>query len=278
MAAVGLLAALLALGACGDDGSADGSDGQGGGAGSGNAAGTGGTGGGSGGDGGAGLGVGAGGGGGDTGGGGGGGGGVPLGGFGIIDGSCGVLDAPELTGTTSEAYENSLDFGMMAFDYDALSQGGKKVYDDGNLGGSSLHSEVFAYEMLYRCELAELLKTEGEVEYEDAGGKKTDLIVDIDSYSIGVSVTRAVSFPPEDPYPVGQAQALLEDKLADVLLSSANVKPVDAWTKQILLIMAYSDEHAASLETAYGQVDPAITADTLVLVTVTHGEDDFIYF
>ena len=32
--------------------------------------------------------------------------------------------------------------------------------DDGNAGGSSLLSEVFAYEVLHRCEGATLLKTE----------------------------------------------------------------------------------------------------------------------
>jgi len=275
-----LIVSLSLLGACGEDGDAGQgaahAGGQGGVAGSGNIAGSGGGDGlgGRGGDGGGAMG--AGGAGGELGGGGAG--GVPQGGFGIIDGLCGVLDAPELTGSASEVFENSLDFEMMPFDYDALSVGGQKVFDDGNLGGNSLHSEIFAYEMLYRCELATLLKTEGEVEYQDAMGKKTDLIVSIDAFTIGVSVTRAVSFPPDDPYPVSQAQALLEDKLADVQLSSANVKPVDAWSKQILLIMAYGDEHAMSLQAAYSQIDASTKADTLVLVTVTHGEDDFIYF
>ena len=93
-----------------------------------------------------------------------------------------------------------------------------------------------------------------------------------------MSVTRAVSYPPEDPYPAAQAESLLSDKLSDVLLSTANVLPADAWTKQILLIMAYGDQHADALEQAYGQLDESTKADTIVLVTVTHGEDDFIYF
>ncbi len=203
---------------------------------------------------------------------------VPLDGFGTIAGDCGLLDPAALTSSQPGSLENSLDFDSLPFDYDALSTGGKEVYDDGNLGGSSLHSEIFAYEMLYRCELAELLKTEGEVSYQDTGGKKTDLVVDLDGLSIGVSVTRAVSFPPETPYPVTQAETLLSDKLSDILLSSQNVSESDAWTKQILLIMAYGDAHADALEQAYGQLDASTKADTIVIVTVTHGDDDFIYF
>ena len=137
---------------------------------------------------------------------------VPLDGFGTIMGACGVLDDAELTGQAPHFSESSLGFGTMMFDYAALSDGGKKAHDDGNLGGSSLYSEVFAYEMLYRCELATLLKTEAEISYNDPQGKKTDLIVSIDGHRIGVSVTRAVSFPPENPFPVSTAKALLDKK------------------------------------------------------------------
>ncbi len=63
--------------------------------------------------------------------------------------------------------------------------------------------------MLYRCELAVLLKTEAEIVYRDDGGKKTDLLVEMDAAKIGVSVTRAYGWPPEDPYTVEDATALL---------------------------------------------------------------------
>jgi len=203
---------------------------------------------------------------------------VPLDGFGAIGGDCGLIDGIMLTSADPSSLESSLDFGTDTFDYAALSTGGQEVYDDGNLGGSSLYSEVFAYEVLYRCDLAELLKTEGEIGYQDPNGKKTDLLVEIEDHRVGVSVIRAVSYPPNDPYPVTQAETLLSDKLSDVLLSTANVAPADAWTKQVLFIMAYGDDHAAALAQAYGGLDGATKADTIVLVTVTHGDDDFIYF
>jgi hypothetical protein len=205
-------------------------------------------------------------------------GGVPIDGFGAIMGSCGELDPPELMAMSMpQKIDNSIDFMTMAFDYAALSTGGQKIFDDGNLGGSSLYSEVFAYELLYRCELATLLKSEAEIIYNDPGGKKTDLLVVIDGVKIGVSVTRGYHFPPNTPYTLAQAQALLDDKLDDILLSSANVSASDAWEKQILHIVAYEMQHVSALQTAYTMLDPALLSDTIVIVTLTEGEDDFIY-
>ena len=66
--------------------------------------------------------------------------------------------------------QNTIDFGDNPYDtsdYALLTAGGQEIIDDGNAGGSSLYSEVFAYEVLSRCEGAMLLKTETEVIYDD---------------------------------------------------------------------------------------------------------------
>ena len=202
---------------------------------------------------------------------------VPLPGFGKLLGDCGPLDATEILSPSAFSFQNSLDFGSAAFDENALSPGGKKIFAAGNLGGSSLHSEIFSYEVLYRCELATLLKTEAEVTYTDVGGKKTDLLVQIDGYKLGVSVTRAYAYPPGTPYAESVAKALLEKKLGDILLSSKNVVPADAWKKQILHILAYDTQHRDALANAYPQVSPTTRADTIVMVTVTDGNDGFVY-
>ena len=202
---------------------------------------------------------------------------MPLDGFGAITGTCGVLEPADLQSQSSAWFSNTLDFGRDTFAYRALSTDGKKVHDDGNLGGSSLYSEVMAFEVLHRCELASLIKTESEIVYDSEQGKKTDLLVRIDGLDIGVSVTRAVGFPKDAPYTAEQAKALLDDKLSDVLLSSANVASQDAWEKQILLILAYADQHRDALEKAWLDVDVATRANTLVWVTVTDGADGFVY-
>ena len=200
----------------------------------------------------------------------------PLAGQGEISGDCGLLDATELQGADPYFFSNTLEF-TAPLDETDLTEGGLEIIEDGNLGGSSIWSEVFAYEVLFRCERAALLKTEAEILYQDTGGKKTDLLVELDTLRVGVSVTRAFGWPPEDPYTLEQATALLEDKLGDIPLSSANVTEEDAWTKQILHILAYTPKHAETVEQAWKDLDAAVTLDTVVVVTATEGDDDFMY-
>lgn len=206
------------------------------------------------------------------------GGGEPLEGYGALSGTCGDIDLDDILSPDPEILPNALDFSARpTFDVSLLSPGGQEMYADGNLGGSSLYSEIFAYEVLYRCESAAFLKSEGEIVYA-TDGKKTDLLVAIDGEKVGVSVVRAMSFPKGNPYPVMQAYSVLEGKLADIQQSSANVDPQDAWKKQILAVVAQTSEHADAIQQAYGMVDPGTKADTIVVVTVTEGNDDFIYY
>ena len=211
-------------------------------------------------------------------GGGGEGGGPPIDGYGALSGTCGDVDEADITDALPQYLDNAIDFtARPMFDVMLLSAGGQEIFADGNLGGSSLYSEIFAYEVLYRCEGAALLKTEGEIIYQTMG-KKTDILVDIDGQRVGVSVVRAMSFPEGAPYPVMQAYDVLEGKLADILESSVNVAPQDAWPKQILAVVAQTQDHADAIEAAYAMVDAATKADTIVYVTVTEGDDDFIYY
>lgn len=205
--------------------------------------------------------------------------GVPLDGFGAITGTCGILD-DELTSPDPSYAVNHIDFDSDPYDAAdeaLLTDGGREIIADGNAGGSSLYSEVFAYEMLHRCELADLLKTETEVTYDTTDTSITDLLVEIDGYKIGVSVTRAIAYPFDDPYTVQQATDLLTKKLTDIQESSAHVSPADAWQKQILYVIAYAPQHATSLQSAFDQLDASVRADTVVMVTVSDGDDAFLY-
>jgi hypothetical protein len=198
--------------------------------------------------------------------------------YGLISGTCGTIDLTDIQSPDAQIVDNELDLtGRPAFDPSLLTEGGQAIYDAGNLGGSSLYSEIFAFEVLNRCEGAAFEKSEGEIVYA-IEGKKTDILVSFEGEKVGVSVVRAVSFPEGSPYPESQAKTVIEGKLADILLSSANVAPVDAWQKQILAVVAQTPEHAASVEAAWQTIDPAIRADTIVYVTVTEGDDDFIYY
>jgi len=199
-------------------------------------------------------------------------------GYGVLSGMCGEINLDDVQSVDPELVTNTIDLtGRLPFDPLFLSPGGQEVIADGNLGGSSIYSEAFAYEVLYRCDGAILLKTEAEIIYA-INGKKTDLLVEIDGAKVGVSVVRAESFPEGDPYPVAQAFDVLFGKLADILQSSVNVDPQDAWEKQILSVIAQTPAHADAIVQAYDMVDAATKADTIVLVTVTEGEDHFIYY
>lgn len=201
----------------------------------------------------------------------------PTPGFGTISGECNVLD-DELTSSEPSIVRSVFTFDRMyeETDLSMLTAGGQQIIADGNAGGSSVLSEAFAFEMLSRCESASLLKTETFIEY-DVEGSLTDFLAEIDSEKIGVSVTRAVAFPFEDPYQVSQATELLSDKLIDVQESTANVALVDRWQKQILAVLAYSPGHADAIAEAWMQLDSETRADTVVHVMVTNGSDDFIY-
>ena len=206
------------------------------------------------------------------------GGGAPLDGYGAIAGTCGDVDLEDILSPAPELLANDLDFtGRPDLEPALLSPGGQTMYAAGNLNQSSLWSEVFAYEVLYRCDGAVFLKGEADIDYA-IEGKKTDLLVEIDGEKVGVSVVRAVSFPEGSPYPVSQAYDVLEGKLADILQSSVNVAPADAWRKQILSVVAQTPAHAQAITDAYAMVDAATRADTIVVVTVTEGDDAFVYY
>ncbi|MFN3198498.1 MAG: hypothetical protein ACE366_08790 [Bradymonadia bacterium] len=206
--------------------------------------------------------------------------GVPLDGFGRIEGTCGVLTPEVLMSPEPLVVVNRIDFGDDPYDegdFDLLTNGGQDILEAGNAGGSSEFSELFAFEVLARCEEARLLKTENDIAYRPEPGSITDFLTEIDGLKVGVSVTRAFIFPPDMPYPVERAQDLLNDKLLGVLSSSARVEPEDAWVKQILHVIAYGPMHAESLMTAHSNLNPAITADTIVWITISDGDDDFLY-
>jgi len=200
-------------------------------------------------------------------------------GFGQLSGMCGVLGQLQLTGTTPQLFRDTLTFPRKFVDPDdrpLLTAGGQHLAATPNAGGSSGLSEVFAYEELDRCEHATFLKTETEIVY-DTVGKITDLEVEIAGHKLGVSVTRAVSYPFGQPYTLAAAMPLITRKLQDIQASTANVSAADRWDKQILAVLAWDDQAADIVAQAWAGADAQTKADTIVIVTVTSGEDQFIY-
>jgi hypothetical protein len=200
-------------------------------------------------------------------------------GFGELSGMCGVLTAMDLTSPTPEVVHATMTFTRRFVDptdRPLLTPGGQRLAATPNAGGSSGLSEVFAYEQLARCEHADLLKTETEIVY-DGMGKITDLEIQIDTTKIGVSVTRAQSFPLGSPYTLETATTLITRKLEDIQASTARVSAGDRWTKQVLAILAWDQQAADTMAQAWSMAAEGVKADTIVLITTTNGEDTFIY-
>lgn len=201
-------------------------------------------------------------------------------GFGAISGDCGVLDDTEWNTATPFWFAGTLDFAADRYDDPSdrgrLTPGGQKIVSTANAGGSSVYSEVFAYEWLARCEQATLIKTETEIVY-DTVSKKADILVQIDGHNIGVSVTRLVHFPFGQPYTLIDADTLLRRKLDDIQLATTSVSAADRWSRQMLSIVAYDTQHAMVAMTAWNALPEATRDDTILIVSVTNGDDTFIY-
>lgn len=200
-------------------------------------------------------------------------------GFGDLSGMCGVLAAADLTSPSPEIVRDTFTFArayMDPADRPLLTEGGQRLAATPNAGGSSGLSEIFAYEELARCEGATLLHTETEVMY-DGTGKITDMEVELDGHKIGVSVTRAQTFPLGQTYDLDTATTLISRKLTDIQASTAHVSAQDRWDKQILAVLAYDGPTADTVGQAWSMLDPTVQADTIVVVTTTDGDDTFIY-
>ena len=91
-------------------------------------------------------------------------------------------------------------------------------------------------------------------------------------------MTRAEHYPLSTPYTEAEAKSLLEKKLADLPLSQANAVPADAWTRSILHVFAYDAQYADAVVSAWSSsVSDALKGDAILFVTVTDGNDAYIY-
>ena len=204
----------------------------------------------------------------------------PTGPLGILTGQCGELDDTEWQSTTPYWFGGVIAFGTDRYDHPLdrprLTPGGQILVDSDNAGGSSIYSEVFAFEWLARCEDANLVKTETQIIY-DTQSKKADLLVTIDNRKIGVSVTRFVAFPFGANYTAAAATSLLTKKLDDLKLATASVNAADKWERTMVVAQAYNEQHAATTMAAWTALSAEVRSDTILIVTVTNGDDAFIY-
>ena len=150
----------------------------------------------------------------------------------------------------------------------------KRMASMPNAGGSSLLSEVLAFELLARAFGASLERTETELDYAP-GSKLTDFAITIfGGYPLGVSVTRAYKWRGGHADPSGldvyDARRLLIKKLAAINVSSQNLLNY-RWRKQLLVVWAFTHRDAMLLENTYKQVPAELRANTVLLITRCNG-------
>lgn len=169
----------------------------------------------------------------------------------------------------TKAASTGVDVARMLLGAEALlGSDANRILAVPNAGGASILSEALSCELLTRAFGMRLKQTELEIYYWPADGAITDFSLDCEDTIIGCSVTRAMAAP-HGTFGVAEARHLLHKKLNGVLRSTANA--CGAWEKQILHVWAQSHEAADAVEAAYAQLEPALTADTVVLISVCEG-------
>lgn len=194
--------------------------------------------------------------------------------WGVISGPCGVLDNEEWNSNQPFFFTNHIDFGDEGYVAELLSNGASYIMKRDNAGGSSVASEALAYEMLYRCEKASLVKIENEIEYQ-GDGSITDILVEIDNRYVGVSVTRA--YPWSGSYTLDEARKILNKKLSALRPAQENAVEEDRWDRSVLYILAGDEDSANKLKEAWDESSDELKEDSIVMVTVTDGVDEFVY-
>lgn len=198
----------------------------------------------------------------------------------LTSGACGTLKT-QLTTAAPSLLNNTIVFvAGESYDKASLSLGGQRLFDTPNAGGSSTESETMSYEVLRHCEGAALLKTETEITYEPpqagAANTITDILMEIDGKKVGVSVTRTYKPASQGPMTDDAVRDLLVKKLVGIIRSSERVLPADRWVKQIFHVFSPNKASTDAIARVVPTIDPAVRADTIILVTETKG-GGFVY-
>ena len=60
-------------------------------------------------------------------------------------------------------------------------------------------------------------------------------------------------------------------------MSRANANSADRWQRSILHILAYDQQHADRIATAWADAGPELKTNSLVVLTTTDGNDGYLY-
>lgn len=133
-------------------------------------------------------------------------------------------------------------------------------------------------ELLARAFGARLCHTEMTLQYWPEGSKKTDFSVTFpDGQTMAVSVTRAADYRGPRSFTDESATFLLRKKLQGVIESNRNVLKSMRWSKQVLHVWVSSSRIAKLLQRAYRRLPSSLKSNTIVLVTLIHDAEFFVF-
>lgn len=161
----------------------------------------------------------------------------------------------------------------MERDLDAmqLCTDAERIVCEPNAGGMSVNSEALSMEYLARRLLARNVVTEMEVRYWCSNWKKCDFLCSVQGRRVGVSVTRAMSYPTHAGFTRDDALRLMEKKLFGLVLARDGVDDRHSFHKSILHVWAPNSRVADLIADAHAVVvasDDSLVDDVLVLVSV----------
>ncbi|GAQ84958.1 hypothetical protein KFL_002140120 [Klebsormidium nitens] len=149
-----------------------------------------------------------------------------------------------------------------------------RICREPNAGGQSTVSESLSVEYFVRSFGGTNVITEMEVGYCNPNWKKVDYIIDIFDTRMGVSVTRAMSYPNPSNFSEEDARRLLYKKLYGLVVAQQGVAASHTFMNSILHVWCETAHTASILQRVYPKVAMELDTSetTVVVLTVAEGQ------
>lgn len=148
-----------------------------------------------------------------------------------------------------------------------------------NAGGKSVLSEMLSMQYFSQVLSAEAILLEKEVEYW-IDYKMVDYVCTVKGVRVGVSVTRAMSYPDPAKFSLQCARELLDKKLYGLIVSRNAVAAQHTFFKSVLHVWCQSPRIAVLVKRAYEELDITsygLDVKGVVMLILTVCEENYIY-
>lgn len=148
-----------------------------------------------------------------------------------------------------------------------------------NAGGKSVLSEMLSMQYFSQVLRAEAILLENEVEYW-IDYKMVDYVCTVNGVRVGVSVTRAMSYPNPDRFTYACARDLLNKKLYGLIVSRNSVAAQHTFFKSVLHVWCQTPRIAALVKRAYEEIDVSsygLDIRGVVILLLTVCPQNYIY-